>query len=102
MDELWTAGFITRYAVAGARYLEATDWDFWQKPKNPAKPRYPKSSDPRAEVFQADADFSVWMQSSVSVSGSVSATPNPVEPTETLRRTYGDSTENRMTAQLNS
>ena len=87
MDELWIAGWIARYAIDGTRYIEAADFDFWQKPKNPSKPRYPRSGDPRAEIFQPpEACPTAWLQSSVSVSGSVSGK-------EDRWRLYGDSTE---------
>jgi hypothetical protein len=86
MDELWAAARITRYAVDGIRYIEATDWDFWQKPQKPSKPRYPKSDDPRAEIFMPDACSTDWLQSSGSVSGSVSAQDYPT-------RHSGDSPE---------
>ena len=48
--ELWEAGFVVRYTVNGVRYLHGADWEFWQKPRMPSKPRYPTSTSPGAVI----------------------------------------------------
>ncbi|OBH86166.1 hypothetical protein A5680_06135 [Mycobacterium sp. E2989] len=48
IDELHEKGFVIRYQVDGIRFIEAAAFKFWQDPQKPAKPRYPKSSDPEA------------------------------------------------------
>lgn len=73
MTELVENGWLIRYQVNGVRLIEATGWEFWQKPKNPSKPRFPTSQDPHAILDQPLPTSSV-------------------DPTETLRRTYGGST----------
>jgi hypothetical protein len=94
IDELWEAGWIVRYRVREARYIEAAEWDFWQKPQKPSKPRYPKSNHPEAVIDTWTApDFSdngvalsPMDANSGSVSGSVSAQDYP-------RRHSGDTPE---------
>jgi hypothetical protein len=94
MDELHEMGFIIRYAVRDERYIEAADWDFWQKPKNPSKPRYPTSNDPHAEIAvwtePVFSDESVGVSPLDATSGSVSGS---VSGKEDRRRLYGGSTE---------
>jgi hypothetical protein len=50
LDELWRAGWITRYSVGGGSYLEISEWNYWQNPQRPSKPRYPRSTDTDALV----------------------------------------------------
>jgi hypothetical protein len=52
LDELWRAGWITRYSVGGTAYLEISQWSFWQNPQKPSKSRYPRSTHPEAQVKQ--------------------------------------------------
>ena len=40
LDELSLRGMLTRYSAVGKRFLFVNNWDQYQKPKNPAQPRY--------------------------------------------------------------
>jgi len=66
LDTLCGAGIIQRFIAVGVGYLEFGEWDRWQKPKNPSKVKFPRSS--------------------FSTSGNA-------DPTETLRRDSVDTTE---------
>lgn len=50
LARLAAAGVITRYTVAGKRYMRITNWDEHQKIDRPGKARYPLPSSPAAQV----------------------------------------------------
>lgn len=42
LDRLSLRGMLTRYSADEKRFLFVNQWDQYQKPKNPAQPRYPR------------------------------------------------------------
>lgn len=50
LQTLSDAGLITRYTVAGKRYLHITSWDKHQRIDKPNKPRYPLPTCENAEI----------------------------------------------------
>jgi hypothetical protein len=49
LNMLAEGGQITRYSVAGKRYLHVTNWEAHQRVNNPNKPRYPSPTSENAE-----------------------------------------------------
>jgi hypothetical protein len=65
------AGIIYRFTVRGVEYLEFTEWDRWQKPKNPGVVKFQRSG------FYTNGEATETVR-----------TPSADSP---LRRPYGDS-----------
>lgn len=79
LDELWAAGILVRYEVAGDRFIQVTSWSEFQKPQRPTPSKYPPPPNPSAlpqrKVAEEYASDTRGLHAGVEVGEGVGASP---------------------------